>query len=79
MRHCTEIPATEKPLWMKNLTIAMAHGDDLAKQCVLLSAMSVADSDECDRLYSFSLRGKISVKSWLQGMYGDSSVCLTRM
>lgn len=47
---------------MKNLTIAMAHGDDLAQQCVLLSAMSVADSDECDRLYSFSLRGKVPVK-----------------
>lgn len=60
VRRFTEIPISEKGTWMSSLTIAMAHGVEIAEQCILLSTMSVADSDECDRLYSFSLSGDSS-------------------
>lgn len=62
VRKFTEIPANEKTKWMRNLTITLAHGEDVAQKCTLLSAMSVADSDECDRLYSFSLSGELSAQ-----------------
>eukprot|EP00892_Ulva_mutabilis_P007235 jgi/Ulvmu1/4884/UM020_0170.1 len=77
VRRCTEIPASEKGMWMKNLTIATAHGEDLARQCILLSTMSVADSDECDRLYSFSLAEPHHCPCFRIGVGGDGTPLLS--